>query len=354
MAGRTDHDEYEKVNGVLDVWFNSSCIQDMNNNKNADLYVEGSDQHRGWFSSSLLKGILTDNIPFKTVLTHGFVVDDSNFKMSKSGKNGMSPKDILKKYNSDVLRLWVASVDYTNDISMRDDVLKNVSSLYDKIRNPFRYMTGILLNHPVNDKVTTTDIHSSIIEEFNEMKNEFNSSMNNYDISKSVKLLREFLEYLSSTYFDIHKDLLYCQKGDDEWNSYRSVIMFLYSELTKLVKPILPSLVNELYEIVKPMDVEIKVVSAPWVKSFLLETKKKIKEMTSDKTDTLVLEMVVDYSISEDKLKRWFMVADVIKSDKWGLSNTVKHKCSRCWRYNSITDEICDRCKNVIGDYYEA
>ncbi len=355
LANRNDSHEYEKVDGVLDVWFDSSCVQDMNKQREADLYLEGSDQHRGWFSSSLLKGILTDNVPFKTVLTHGFVVDESKFKMSKSANNGMSPSDIQKKYNSDIIRLWVATVDYTNDISISDEILKNISSLYDKLRNPFRYMTGVLLHYPVYDNVNTTDIHSSVVEEYLEMKSKYTLLMNDYDISKALKIFREYLEYISSTYFDIHKDLLYCQKGDQEWHMYRSVVMYLYDELSNLIKPVLPSLVNELHSVLSPIQVNVDISSSGhWVKNFVTEARANLKELHSGKTDSLIFEVILDKEVSEEKLKKWLMVSQVIKSNKWSINQTSKYKCNRCWRYDSIHENmLCNRCESVMEGYYE-
>ncbi|GJD47844.1 Isoleucine--tRNA ligase [Methylobacterium crusticola] len=233
LAPSHDPADYEKVADVLDVWFDSGSthaftLEDpvhfpglsgirrrRDGGEDAVMYLEGSDQHRGWFHSSLLESCGTrDRAPFDVVLTHGFVLDPRGEKMSKSKGNVVAPQDVIKGSGADILRLWVAASDYTDDLRIGPEIIKTFSETYRKLRNSLRWMLGTLAHHRPDDRVAAADmpeLERFILHRLAELDAEIRDAYRTFDTKRAVALLNGFMTGdLSSFYFDVRKDALYC------------------------------------------------------------------------------------------------------------------------------------------------
>jgi isoleucyl-tRNA synthetase len=228
-AGGYDLNDYEKVNDILDVWFDSGCTHAFALEKRADLqvrrkvdggpdqvmYLEGSDQHRGWFHSSLLESCGTrGRAPYDIVVTHGFTLDEQGRKMSKSLGNTVAPQAIIKEYGADILRLWTASVDYWDDQRIGPEIIKTTAETYRKLRNTIRWMLGSLAHFREADKVEVSmmpELERFVLHRLVELDGEMREAYATYDYKRVVALLNSFMTTdLSAFYFDIRKDTLYC------------------------------------------------------------------------------------------------------------------------------------------------
>lgn len=248
-------DDYDQVFDVVDVWFESGCThafvaEDRDElHWPADLYLEGSDQHRGWFHSSLLESCGTrGQAPYKAVLTHGFVLDEKGYKMSKSLGNVVDPFKLIDQYGADILRLWSITSDYADDLRIGQDALKSTSDLYRRIRNTLRFLLGALKDYDNAEAVEFFDDPSSLPEleqymlhRIYEIDQAVRDHISNYEFGKLAKLLHEFCnEDLSALYFDIRKDRLYCDGVDSmDRRACRTVMAVLYNGLTAWLAPIL-------------------------------------------------------------------------------------------------------------------
>ena len=257
--------DFDKLSDIVEVWFDSGSTHSFVLEKRADLkwpasmYLEGSDQHRGWFHSSLLESCGTrGKAPFESILSHGFVVDGKGLKMSKSLGNVIAPEDILKKYGADILRIWVASSNYAEDLRIDYSILDQHSESYRKIRNTFRYLLGNL-----NDKFEDKSLEKLDIENLPELEqfmlhkvfslnNKFNDYFKNYDFHNLYKELLNFCTVdLSAFYFDIRKDTLYCDPIDSiKRQSCITVLNILLNSLLKWFAPILSFTTEEIYQLV--------------------------------------------------------------------------------------------------------
>jgi len=259
-------EDYKKMTDIVEVWFDSGSTHSYVLEKREDLkwpasmYLEGSDQHRGWFHSSLLESCGTrGRAPFESILSHGFVVDGKGLKMSKSLGNIISPEDILKKYGADILRIWVAASDYAEDLRIDYSILEQHAESYRKIRNTFRYILGNL-----NDKHEKVDLEKINIKEMPELERYmlhkiynlnsiFNKNFKKYNFHTLYKELLNFCTSdLSAFYFDIRKDSLYCDPIES--SKRKSSIMFLNIILEVLLKwfaPILSFTTEEIYSLIK-------------------------------------------------------------------------------------------------------
>jgi isoleucyl-tRNA synthetase len=254
--------DYEQVRDILDVWFDSGCthvftLEDRPELKwPADIYLEGSDQHRGWFHSSLLESCGTrDRAPYDQVLTHGFIMGEDGRKMSKSLGNVVAPQDVIKNSGADILRLWVASSDYSDDIGIGPEIIKSNTEAYRKLRNTFRYMLGALdglkdWEQLANIKqAELPELERYILHKLWELDQLVASAYKVYDYKKIFAALMQFMTAdLSAFYFDIRKDALYC----DPWSSIkrrscRAVIDQLFHCLTTWWAPILVFTMEEVW-----------------------------------------------------------------------------------------------------------
>jgi len=258
-------EDYEKHSDIVEVWFDSGSTHSFVLEKRKDLkwpasmYLEGSDQHRGWFHSSLLESCGTrGKAPFESILSHGFVVDGKGLKMSKSLGNVIAPEEILKKYGADILRIWVASSNYAEDLRIDYSILDQHSDSYRKIRNTFRYLLGNL-----NDSFEEIDLENINLDKLPELEQfmlhkiytlnlNFNNYFQNYDFHNLYKELLNFCTVdLSAFYFDIRKDTLYCDPLNSE--KRKSTLLLLNIILNSLLKwfaPILAFTTEEIYQLI--------------------------------------------------------------------------------------------------------
>ena len=244
-------DEFFQENDILDVWFDSgvsytAVLEERGMPVPADLYLEGSDQHRGWFQSSLLASVGTrETAPYKGVLTHGFVVDGKGRKMSKSIGNVIAPEQVIKEYGADILRLWVSSEDYRDEVKVSDEILKQLSDAYRKIRNTIRYMLGNLSDFtPDSDEVAVTDmpeIDRWALSQFEQVKRKVMQAYEDFEFHTVFHTLYHFCTVtMSAFYLDILKDRLYTELDTSrKRRSAQTVLLEILDGMVKLMSPVL-------------------------------------------------------------------------------------------------------------------
>jgi isoleucyl-tRNA synthetase len=390
-------DEVEKITDILDVWFDSgSTWQSVLKSRNydagkyqADLYVEGSDQHRGWFQSSMFLSCAVEHqAPYKAVLTHGFTVDEKGEKMSKSKGNVVAPESILKEYGSEILRLWVASSDYQGDLKISKGILKQTSESYRKLRNTFRFL---LAN--INDLETITPIAEMgeldrwILSVAKEVFNEVHTSFSSYDFVNGMNTLNNFIaNELSGIYMDITKDRLYCDAMDDTHRrASQSAMAIIIKQLLTIMAPIITYTCDEIVEnapaIIKgdkqdifdftyePMkDVESSF-DGEYMKKARFGFGSAIDGLKKDKTIKSTLELIIQTNsktvlgLDEIEAQDWFVVSGVsdkkaevelgrfeVDGDEFIIYKASESKCPRCWKFNSKSEEeTCTRCAKVLN-----
>ena len=391
-------DDFIKTSDIVEVWFDSGATHSYVLEKRKDLmwpasmYLEGSDQHRGWFHSSLLESCGTrGRAPYKSILTHGFVVDGKGLKMSKSIGNVIAPEDILKKYGADILRTWVAASDYSEDLKLDHSILEQHAESYRKIRNTFRFLMGNL-----NDKKINFDLNSNEIDEWPELEKfilnqifvlntKFETYFKEYNFHKLYKELTNFCSLeLSAFYFDIRKDTLYCDAlSSTKRKACINLLSLILDMLLKWFAPILSFTTEEIFQIINndknssihlqdfpkiPLKWKNEKLFTKWDKfknvkkvvNAAMEIKRASKEIGSS------LEADVQVHLSEEYLKladnfnlsEYFITskAEVIKltddnklfqlDEIKGIEVLVKKaegkKCSRCWK---IFTGPCQRCE---------
>ena len=252
LGNEVPHDDYEQVFDILDVWFDSGSThafvlrdrEDGSEDGIADLYLEGTDQHRGWFHSSLLQSCGTNGrAPYRGVLTHGFTLDEKGEKMSKSLGNTIVPDEVVKQYGADILRLWVAQVDYTHDHRIGPEILKGVADSYRRLRNTLRFILGNLSGFTDAEKVDPADmpeLERWVLHRLAELDEKVRKGYDAYDFQGVFRAIFEFATVdLSSFYFDIRKDALYCDGPSDRRNAARTVLDILFHRLTTWLAPVL-------------------------------------------------------------------------------------------------------------------
>jgi len=389
-------EDYIKSNDIVEVWFDSGSTHSFVLEKRKDLkwpasmYLEGSDQHRGWFHSSLLESCGTrGRAPFDSILSHGFVVDGKGMKMSKSSGNIISPEEILKKYGADILRLWVASSDYAEDLRIDHSILEQHAESYRKIRNTFRFILGNL-----KDDFSPQDFKKIKHNDFPELEKlilhklfllniEIKNNLKSYNFHKLQKELLNFCALdLSSFYFDIRKDILYCD--DLNSNKRKSCVTLLNIVLECLIKwyaPVLSFTTEEISQLAqKNKKTSIHEENFPeipdnwknddlfkrWEK--LLQVRQQvniaIEEKRSSKIIGSSLEADVEIALPKSEFdilkeidaKELFIISNVtqniLKDKKNEISVTVKKakgtKCSRCWKIvEKVKEGKCSRCSSI-------
>ncbi|MDP3781984.1 MAG: class I tRNA ligase family protein, partial [Sphingopyxis sp.] len=260
-----DAADYERIVDILDVWFDSGCthafvlesgrwpalVRHDGGTHSADLYLEGSDQHRGWFQSSLLESCGTrGQAPYKAVLTHGFTMDSKGFKMSKSLGNTISPIDLMRDYGADILRLWALSVDFTEDHRIGKEILTGVADQYRKLRNTFRYLLGALEGFTDEERIEDVskmpELERYMLNQLAHLDQHLREAVDDFDFNSYTRLLADFCnEDLSAFYFDIRKDRLYCDINlatgvqTAERAAYRTVLDTIFQALVRYAAPVL-------------------------------------------------------------------------------------------------------------------
>ena len=399
-----DHDEYIKATDTLDVWFDSGsthfCVLDKLYGKDliADLYLEGSDQHRGWFQSSLLTGIaINGKAPYKAVLTHGFVVDENGRKQSKSLGNVVSPQKVCNNLGADILRLWVASTDFRSEMVATDEIMKQVADQYRRIRNTFRFMMGNLndfnddsKNINQNDLV---EIDKWIISAAIKLDEEVKNLNDSYAYHHVVQKIHNFCVHeLGGIYLDIIKDRMYVTKSDSHARNSAQFALFEVADiLIRLISPILVFTAEEIWQshdLFKKQSksvflcpkkslnkIESSISDDDWKVIFAVKdsVNQNIEKARADSVIKGSLDAKIRISCSsetygalkkiDNELKFVFIASEVelIEDSNTKLSidiaNYDQKKCIRCWnKCESVGShendpEICSRCHtNVYGD----
>ena len=307
-------EDFEKLSDIVEVWFDSGSTHSFVLEKRDDLkwpasmYLEGSDQHRGWFHSSLLESCGTrGRAPFESILSHGFVVDGKGLKMSKSLGNVIAPEDILKKYGADILRIWVASSNYAEDLRIDYNILDQHSESYRKIRNTFRYLLGNL-----NDNFEDIDLENIDPKKLPELEQfmlhkiyclnlEFNKYFKNYDFHNLYKELLNFCTVdLSAFYFDIRKDCLYCDpKNSEKRKSTLILLNIILNSLLKWFAPILSFTTEEIFQLIS------KGKKSIHLENFLSIPKKFSNIKLDEKWSQLIkIRDICNFSIEEKRSKK--------------------------------------------------
>ena len=260
LGGLADPQDYDQVMDVLDVWFDSGTTHaftlrdrvDGSADGLADLYLEGTDQHRGWFHSSMLQACGTiGRAPYRGVLTHGFTLDEKGMKMSKSLGNTVLPDTIVKQYGADILRLWVAQVDFTNDQRIGAEILKGVADSYRRLRNTMRYMLGSLADFTEADRVAPAEmpeLERWVLHRLAELDTQVRKGYAAYDFQGVFSAIFTFATVdLSAFYFDVRKDALYCDGDTARRRAARTVLDLLFHRLTTWLAPVLVFTMEEVW-----------------------------------------------------------------------------------------------------------
>ena len=260
LANDVNPEDYDQVFDILDVWFDSGSTHafvlrdrpDGSADGMADLYLEGTDQHRGWFHSSMLQACGTmGHAPYRGVLTHGFTLDQKGMKMSKSIGNTIAPEKVVQQYGADILRLWVAQSDYTADLRIGDEILKGVADSYRRLRNTMRYMLGSLADFSEGDRVEPTEmpeLERWVLHRLAELDQTVREGYARYDFQGVFQAVFTFATVdLSAFYFDIRKDALYCDGDTARRRAARTVLDILFHRITKWLAPMLTFTMEEVW-----------------------------------------------------------------------------------------------------------
>jgi isoleucyl-tRNA synthetase len=386
--------DYERVTDILDVWFDSGCTHAFVLESGrwpdlqwpADLYLEGSDQHRGWFQSSLLQSCGTrGRAPYNAVLTHGFTMDQKGMKMSKSLGNTINPLDLMRDNGADILRLWALTVDFTEDHRIGKEILAGVSDQYRKLRNTFRYLLGALDGFSDAEKVAVADmpeLERYMLHLLADMDTKLKTAVNDFDFNTYVRLLTEFCnEDLSAFFFDIRKDCLYCDAATDPKRmAYRTVLDILFHALVRYAAPVLVFTSEEVWQTRFPDADSVHFSEWPELTQIELSLSERAKwgdlrvarSLVNEHIEPLRREKVLGSSLQaevilsiQDKtaadVARSVDMAEIcitaschIADDTDGVivKPTTNHKCGRCWRHlPEVVDDgaLCGRCADVVG-----
>jgi isoleucyl-tRNA synthetase len=394
--------DWEKDPDIMDVWFDSGstwsavCRERPELRWPVDMYMEGADQFRGWFQSSLLTSVATQGIaPYKEVLCHGWVVDAQGKQMHKSAGNGMEPSEIIRDYGADIIRLWVASSDYTVDVRAGKEIFRQLSEAYRKMRNTARFMLGNINDFdPAKDMVDDDqlfEIDRWALEACNKLTATMRDAYEHYDFSRAYHALYNFCVIdMSNFYMDVIKDRLYC--ADDHARRCAQTALYrILVDFTKLLAPILCFTSQEIWSYIPKLDgmkdyvvfeqmPEAKAAAdeafeAKWDRIMAIrdDVKKVLEQARADKVIGSALEAgltlycskeVYDFlnAIPMDELADLFIVSHVdlvegeggVKGLVDGLGVSAAHaagnKCLRCWKYETTVGEdgLCPRCAKVL------
>jgi isoleucyl-tRNA synthetase len=410
-AGKT----FIKENDILDVWFDSgvsyaAVLEEREElQAPADLYLEGSDQHRGWFQSSLLASVGTRGVPpYKGVLTHGFVVDGQGKKMSKSVGNVIAPEEVIKKYGAEILRLWVASEDYRDDIKISDEILKQLSDAYRKIRNTIRYFLGNLYDFdPATDRVAYSEMEELdrwAIHQFELFKNRAKKAYADFEFHIVFHGLHQFCGVtMSAFYLDIIKDRLYTTlPASKERKAAQTVLFDILSGLLCLMAPVMSFTAAEVWEhlprirdnenqngnvfmqefpaeIAEAIDPELdhkwqrllevrseitkalegarrdKIIGHPLEAKVMVNATGSLADFLADKWDTLKMISIVSELSQTEYLSEETYVSEVLPELHLEVKPASGEKCERCWlRSETVGEaadhpELCNSCTSVVS-----
>jgi isoleucyl-tRNA synthetase len=402
---------FTKETDIMDVWFDSGSsheavlLEREDHHRPADIYLEGSDQYRGWFNSSLSTAVaVTGKAPYKTIISHGFVLDGEGKKMSKSLGNVMVPAKVQKQLGADILRLWVSSVDYQADVRISNDILKQISEAYRKIRNTFRFMLANLADFdPKKDTVPEAELEEVdkyMLHRFQNMLKDVRENYEKYEYSPIYHQVHNFCAVdLSSFYLDFAKDVLYIEAADD--HRRRSIQTGYYEILTGMVKlltPIIPHTMEEVWEYIPGVEEEsVQLTDIPepreiagmnniarkWDHFMKVrdDVLKALEEARNEKEIGKSLEAKATIAPkskktkevleSMDHLHQYLIVSEATVTEEGNPSMkeyqyvdvlVEKHpgeKCERCWVSTDTKGEdpdhpeLCSRCASVVKEHYQ-
>lgn len=371
--------DFRKVTDVLDVWFDSGSTFSFtleDEHFPADLYLEGSDQHRGWFQSSLLVGVGTrGSAPYRGLLTHGFVLDGAGRKMSKSDGNVISPNDVVGRYSVDSLRAWVAQSDYTDDLR-----LSLSSSTFDtvgKIRNTLRFLVMNLPENQQVDRVAYSDLpllEKLMLYKLYMLNVRLKEYLAKYEYHRIMAELYQFCaNELSAFYFTIKKDSLYCDAEDSvKRRSCVTVLDILFDNLCSWLSPIIPFTIDEVWQVrhggnsgdvfglvlTELPDVWKDFDTRHWEYLSVVRTRVlaeierlRIEKVVGSSLEVSISTNLLNIPIDDDVLLDYFGISEIVHSNTVELtvSKVSGHKCPRCWTYHQeLIGELCHRCYNVV------
>lgn len=401
---KSPNGRFKKETDIMDVWFDSgsssiAVLKNKGEKYPSDLYLEGSDQYRGWFNSSLIISVALNGVaPYQNVVSHGFVMDENWDKMSKSKGNGIDPLKIANEFGADILRLWGATINYQDDVRISESIIRQVSEIYRKIRNTFKFMLGNLQNgeqaFDYENSLKFNEfslVDTFILAKLEEVKNRVIDSFDRFDFANGLTQMLNFISNdLSSFYLDITKDILYCETIDSlRRKQVQSVVAQSTDTLMKLLTPILSFTMQEVYENLPLAKREINVQLEAFptksnhynesalvtYSSFMklrdnvlaaLEIKRSAGQIGSSQ------EAEVSFTVSDVELKkallkldheelaRLFVVSKATISDNVSevvVSGATGQKCERCWNYRDLVEtpagHVCHRCHEAVGDHHD-
>jgi len=384
-------EDYEPVTDILDVWFDSGSTHAFvvearyGPDVRADLYCEGSDQHRGWFQASLLESCATrGRAPFGAVLTHGFALDQNGRKMSKSIGNTVDPIAVIRESGADILRLWVASTDYFEDVRIGKEILAGTSDAYRKLRNTFRYLLGALAGFDEAERVPAAEmpeLERWVLHRLAEIDVELKEAVQAFDFNRYTRLIMAFAnDDLSAFFFDIRKDSLYCDApSSPKRRACRTVLDTVFHALVRWMAPVLCFTTEEVWQTRYPDDggsvhlLEWPEIDPAWRDEALAEKWALIRATRENVTESIEplrrekligssLEAKVLYpSVQIDmldtdlvELAEIYIVSEVGEGENETIEVTKSDyaKCGRCWRLLPEVGEdggLCARCEGVVN-----
>ena len=388
--------EFSKENDIMDVWFDSgstwAAVADQRPNLHypADVYLEGGDQYRGWFQSSMLTSIACNGVaPYKQIITHGWTVDGEGKAMHKSLGNAVSPDEVIKDYGADMLRLWASSADYTQDMRISPELMKQLSQAYLKIRNTARYMLGNLDGFDPNQAVAVKDmldLDKWAVAAFNDLVKDVRAGYDAYEFHTVYRAIYNFCVVdMSNFYLDIIKDRLYCGDAAGR-SSAQSALYRILDGMTRMLAPILAFTSQEIWtamphkagddpECVLFNDIPdydrllalSEAEAARWnklleVRDVVLKALEDAREQGIKKNQDGSIALTVDSALgfTEEELATLFIVSKVTVEQGGAVAAAVKlsdaPKCPRCWNHDALIGtpghhaELCDRCAKVLGE----
>lgn len=391
--------EFKKETDIMDVWFDSgsthqSVLVERGLDYPADLYLEGNDQYRGWFQSSLLTSVAVNGIaPYKEVLCCGFVVDGQGRKMSKSLGNGVSPIDVSNKFGADILRLWALSSDYSMDVNLSDDILKGISDVYRKIRNTARYILGNTYDYDPEKPVAYEDLQEIdkwALTRLNKLIKDCTNDYDTYSFGNCYHDVNQFCVVdMSSFYLDIIKDRLYTEKADSvARRAAQTTMYYILDALVKILTPMISFTAEEIWSamnhtekenVESPMLADYPVSNDEWDNKEIAEKWEKIikiKNIVAKDLELARAEKTIGNSLdakvtiyaegeeykflkeNEELIKLVLIVSGLEiqennrkQEEKLGVKveHATGEKCERCWMYNDhLENGLCPRCKEVL------
>ncbi len=394
-------EDYEQVKDVVEVWFDSGsthafCLEQREDLKwPASMYLEGSDQHRGWFHSSLLESSGTrGKAPYESVLTHGFVVDGRGRKMSKSLGNVISPDDILKKYGVDILRLWVVASDYYDDLKLDNAILQSQAESYRRIRNTFRFLIGNLNDFTKEEPIDESEfpeLEKYLLHRLWEVDQVVQKCVSTFNFHLMFTTLLNFCSSdLSAFYFDIRKDTIYCDSKESvQRRSTRTLLNIIFNHLVRWFAPSISFTSEEAWKAMGNKEsihlqdflqckneYEDNQLNEKWslIKNIRKVATGAIEKIREEKIIRSSLEAHIDIFVSAESYKKLekVMFDEITITSSFSLyvidekskgfsiedisdvivkaSKVSGEKCQRCWKYEAklINDEVCNRCNTVI------